>query len=379
MEADALFEKIDTASERLKFQYYEPMVFLYLLCVVLCYFAGFLILVFGEPLPSLGLFALGFLILLFIVYDGNRHRTVVSSIGIGGRPLYAPHTAIEWKHVEHIDVIPHGKTPSEFIFRGNNRYLWHDNHILSRKLTMDVIHSYIPDFDDWSVRQKLGWRKGVLVYTRPGSDDGLGQISETGRRVVDPYDDDMGHFATKEIVGSLSSDELLSQIKNDSECTKYTRWGNADSYFILFFTISFIVFIFIHVFYLAEGPQVVFLPLIIMVCLWIIVIWRIRQEIRKHGFYLSPLGIGAVEAFCDPRAIRWDHVEWVDVWLKDNRLHIVSFAGNQREIRIRNSIFHKRFEVEDIERYLPDYRTWTTSRDEDWFEGITRYRRTLEI
>ena len=375
MDAVTLFNRIDTAPERLKFQQYLPLVFMYLLIAFLSLVAGLLVLLFLEPLPSLLFFFLSLLFIFIVNYDGNSHRTVTSSLGIGGRPPFSYDTAIEWEHIEHIDVIPSKESPSEFVFRGNGRYLWHDNHSLGKKMTLEIINSYIPGFENWTTRQKIGWSEGVLVFSRPGSEK-IYPIDEKGRRQFDEFDDERGYLSSKEVAGSLSSEELLVEIKKDPELVKYGRWGNAGSVFLISILFTFTALAVLY-FLVEVNGFIAMLPVFIaMGVIWVLLSYWLVREVRKHGFFLSPTGIGVVEAFLEPRAIRWDHVEWIDVWIRDGRLHMLSVVGNLREIKIHNSFFHRRFEIEEMQRYLPGYESWQTYRSDDWFEGITRYRRT---
>lgn len=376
LDAAALFRKIDSNPERVKFMQFTPMVFMYLLISPLSLLAGFLVFLL-EPLPALIFFFIGFLFLLIVNLDGHMHRTVTSSLGIGGKPPFSYDTAIEWAHIEHIDVIPSKGKPAEFVFRGNGRYLWHDNQLLAKKMTLEIIASYITGFDDWTSRQKIGWNEGVLVYSRPGS-RGLGPADEQGRRPIDEYDDFIGYYSSKEIVDPLSSEELFYEVKNSPACVKHTRWGNAGIVFIMALSITLVALLVLHFFIQMNGFMASLPAYLILGIVWISIICWIVREVRKHGFFLSPIGIGALETFCEPKAIRWDHIEWIDVWIRKDGLHSVSIVGNQREIKIQNSFLHRRFELEEIEVYLPDFKSWQTSRSEDWIEGITRYRRTTK-
>lgn len=301
---------------------------------------------------------------------------MLSSQGVGTKGLWAGPEAIEWRHVEHFETHASGKKTEDVVFRGNNRVVWHSNSRFARTLNLEIVGQYIEGLSKWTRRPKLGWSTEVTVYSRPGSELQLAD-SAMGRRVIDEYDPDVGHFATREIPGSMSSDQLLEAIKEDPEHEKLRRFGNAGSVFILAVVFTAVALITLHPFVYIHGSEGVSLVLIVLAIIWMLLcIWIIR-EVRKHGFYLSPIGIAAVEPFIEKRAIRWEHIEWLDLWREDGRLRVVEFAGNQRVIRVENHAWHRRFDEPDIGRYLPNFLSWATDSHEDWKEGILRYRRTL--
>lgn len=79
---------------------------------------------------------------------------------------------------------------------------------------MESVTQYLPGFDEWQKRPKFGWREGTYIYSRAGSELVVPEGS-MGRRAVDEFDENIGYYSTREIVGSLESEELLDLIKND--------------------------------------------------------------------------------------------------------------------------------------------------------------------
>lgn len=368
-----LFMVLEADHDKRSFKQYTPIVHIYIVIVVLAIFAAFIAVFLSLELTAILLFTSLFFIGI-IRYEGRKYQTLVTNRGVGGIKPWSPFAAIEWHHIEHIEVHTKKNRVNEIVFRGNDRILWHDNSFLARRLTLEVVKQCFPSFDEWQYRPKLGWAEGTYIYSRPGSELVIPEGS-VGRRAVDEFDEDLGHYATTEIVGSLESEELLELIKKDPGHDKYGRLGNAGFVLVLSLTFTAVALLSIHPILLIHGWEVVMPAYAVMTIIWVMLaVWMVR-ETRRHGYYLSPIGIGAVESFMPVRAIRWEHVEWVDVWMDNGSLHLVEFAGNQRAIRIINQLWHREFTLADLESYLPVYKTWRSYRDDDWKEGVLRYRR----
>ncbi|TFF93939.1 hypothetical protein EU546_05580 [Candidatus Thorarchaeota archaeon] len=373
IESQELLRLLESDPDRESFKQYPPMTGFHIFTAMLAIIIGIFV-VFLFPLLSIMLYAVGILFGGIVVREGKKNETLLTPRGVGTKGLWTWPDAIEWQHVEHVETHSDGEKVKEVVFRGNNRIVWHDNSSLARSLDLDIVSHYVSDVYQWTKRKKLGWSADVVVYSRPGSEMQLNDV-EAGRRMVDEFDPDVGHYATKDILGSLSSEELLNVIRDDQDCEKLRRLGNAGTVFILAAIFTAIPLIALHPLVYEYGFAAAMPAFAVIGIVWLIILGWIAREVGKYGYYLSRTGIGAVETFTDIAAIRWSHIEWVDVWLKDDQLRVIEFAGNQRLVRIENHMWHRKLTITDVEKYLPHIMTWEKDRSEDWRQGILRYRR----
>ena len=374
MASDVLLQQLMDDPRSESFRQYPPIAGFHFFTSILAVSMG-AVLVFLNLLVSVTLYLVGILFFSITRRLGGRSSTILSPRGVGTKGLWTSPAAIEWQHVEHVEVHVSGIKIEDVVFRGNNRIVWHTNSRYGRTLNLDIVEKYIEEFSRWTARPKLGWSEQVTIYSRSASELQIDEFG-MGRRVVDQYDPDIGHYATREIPGSESPDDLLKAIRADPNHEKLRRLGNAGFVFFLAVVLTAIFLIVLHPFVYTDSFQAAAPSLIILGGIWVVIaLWMVR-EVRKHGFYLSPIGIAAVEAFADVSALRWEHVEWVDLWIDGGRLKVAELAGNQRVVRIQNHAWHRRFEVSDVQRYLPHFLSWEKDRGEDWIEDVTRYRRT---
>lgn len=110
-----LFEVLKEDPNRLSFKQYSPIVDMYFAILTLMIIAGFI-----TALVELGIAAfllLGSLVFAGIVrYEGRRYQTLVASRGIGGVKPFTPYAAIEWQHIEYVEIHMGEKKVNEIVF-----------------------------------------------------------------------------------------------------------------------------------------------------------------------------------------------------------------------------------------------------------------------
>jgi hypothetical protein len=306
-------------------------------------------------------------------YDTRRYATAMNSLGVGGKEPYNEPTAIEWNHVEHVEIRKEKERITWFIFHGNNRVLWHDNPKWFRKISLEVISRYIDDFDRWRPRQKIGCSKGATVYSSPLHDISLEDDSVI-RKEVDEFDPYHGHYATKEIHDSLGPEQLFRELEEDPKYEKFTRYASLDIFIGWVSWGSALCLLMLLIAFLSSSWDVVGVSLILLAILWISAgICRLDDRAR-NGFIISSIGVG-LRAEVSYTAIRWEHLEWIDVFGMDDAFHAIKFTGNRRTLALRNNRWSRKFTLLDLEKYFPEYKSWRKQRLNNRKHEVTRYRR----
>ena len=132
------------------------------------YFIGFLpILIFGSLCLCNG---------CCYAFERRNYGLVMNKIGIGWKSFR--NVAIEWEHVDHIEIWHRRNEISRIYIFGNERMIMHKNSRWSLKLTQKMIGSYIPDFSTWYVSREASWSEGIYRYSRVESNDSTGEVVE---------------------------------------------------------------------------------------------------------------------------------------------------------------------------------------------------------
>ncbi|MFX1439192.1 MAG: hypothetical protein ACFFFD_03010 [Promethearchaeota archaeon] len=110
-------------------------------------------------------------------YERRTDSIIINALGIGWKKYGI---AIEWSHVEWIDIGMKNGRIERIIFSGNRRSLFHDNDRLNTKFTLTHLHNYLPDFESWKASPMPGWPEHYSRHTRP---------RDTGNRSVHAAED----------------------------------------------------------------------------------------------------------------------------------------------------------------------------------------------
>ncbi|MHA1903494.1 MAG: hypothetical protein ACXADL_01860 [Candidatus Thorarchaeota archaeon] len=120
------------------------------------YFIGFLpIVIFGSLCLCNG---------CCYAFERKYYGLIMNSIAIGWRSFRD--VAIEWEHVDHIDIWHRDNDISRIHFFGNERIIMHKNSRWSRKVTLDLVEAYILDLSSWQIGREVSWSEGVYRYSR---------------------------------------------------------------------------------------------------------------------------------------------------------------------------------------------------------------------
>lgn len=121
-----------------------------------------------QPFLLLSLVLVTFLLVVLYYLEGKANPIITSTLGIGWREYGK---AIEWSHVEWIDIgIKDGKI-KRIIFSGNRRSLWYENAWLNTEFTRADLYKYVPDLDTWEDTPMPGWPDSYSRHTRPEASD----------------------------------------------------------------------------------------------------------------------------------------------------------------------------------------------------------------
>ncbi|MFW9888639.1 MAG: hypothetical protein ACFFER_10675 [Candidatus Thorarchaeota archaeon] len=97
-------------------------------------------------------------------FERRTESIIINALGIGWKKHGI---AIEWSHVEWIDIGMKNGRIQRIIFSGNRRSLFHDNDRLNTKFTLDVLYRYLPDFGSWRTSPMPGWPEHYSRHTKP--------------------------------------------------------------------------------------------------------------------------------------------------------------------------------------------------------------------
>lgn len=110
--------------------------------------------------------AIVLLILLFHSFLKFDERLIISPIGIV-RYIWGSPEAIEWQHIEFIDLVLEENEITQAEFYGNKRRIFCPSHAYRGRFTIDIIRNYIPDFDNWNRIRKERWEEEQVRFVRP--------------------------------------------------------------------------------------------------------------------------------------------------------------------------------------------------------------------
>ncbi|MHA2161038.1 MAG: hypothetical protein ACXABF_01360 [Candidatus Thorarchaeota archaeon] len=109
-------------------------------------------------------------------FEKIYYGLIMNNIGLAWRSFRD--VAIEWGHIESIDVWYKNDSISRIHFFGNERIIMHKNSRWSRKVTLDLICSYIPSFSNWHIGREPSWTEGTYRYSRFESKDSTDEAVE---------------------------------------------------------------------------------------------------------------------------------------------------------------------------------------------------------
>ncbi|MDF1538463.1 MAG: hypothetical protein P1Q69_06135 [Candidatus Thorarchaeota archaeon] len=177
---EALFEKIDNEpmAERLidkprlrwmaQHQGLSCIIFIIIFTGILYFaFSGFL----GREISSMlgfmlmGLGTLYFTLFMLSICWGGK-KLILNEIGIGKYSAIITQ-AIEWEHVDFIDITFDEGMIVGIQFFGNQRTLFFNQKKSAILFTLDMLQEHIPDFQEWMKSNKEEWGEETTRYTRP--------------------------------------------------------------------------------------------------------------------------------------------------------------------------------------------------------------------
>ncbi len=104
--------------------------------------------------------------LIFYGLCKGDEKLVMSPIGIA-RFTYGSPEALEWQHVEYVDLqFEEGKLV-QLEFFGNQRRIYCPSHRYKDKFTMNMIQAYLPHLDSWEKKTRNHWGPNHYRLVRP--------------------------------------------------------------------------------------------------------------------------------------------------------------------------------------------------------------------
>ncbi len=121
----------------------------------------------GGPFASLStIIAIILCCLIFYGFFKSDEKLIMSPIGVAryyfGRPV-----AIEWQHVEYIDMFSEENSLSVVEFFGNKRRVFCPDRHYKHLITIDNIRKYISDIDNWEKMKRDQWSEDTFRLVRP--------------------------------------------------------------------------------------------------------------------------------------------------------------------------------------------------------------------
>ncbi len=90
----------------------------------------------------------------------------MSPLGVA-RYIFGSPVALEWQHVEYIDVISDETSPLVTEFFGNKRRVFCPDRHYKHLITIDIIRKYISDIDNWEKMKRDQWPEDTFRLIRP--------------------------------------------------------------------------------------------------------------------------------------------------------------------------------------------------------------------
>ena len=138
------------------------VVFMFFLAIASTFSAMFLI-------PYSGLifaFVIFLFILMFYGMCKGDEKLVMSPIGIA-RFIFGSPEALEWQHIEYIDLSFEEDKLVQAEFFGNQRRIFLPRHRYKDKITMNKIRAYLPEIDTWEKKTRTHWGPDSYRLVRP--------------------------------------------------------------------------------------------------------------------------------------------------------------------------------------------------------------------
>lgn len=105
-----------------------------------------------------------FALMFYGMFKGDE-KLVISPVGIA-RYIFGSPEALEWHHVEYIDFHTDDTRPIPMEFFGNQRRIFCPEHKYKNRFSIDLVHQYIPNLDEWTKTTKNTWSEGTYRLTR---------------------------------------------------------------------------------------------------------------------------------------------------------------------------------------------------------------------
>ena len=105
-------------------------------------------------------------ILMFYGMCKSDEKLVMSPIGIA-RFIFGSPEALEWQHVEYIDLTFEKDILVQVEFFGNKRRIFCPSHRYKEKFSLESIRKYLPHLDDWKKKTRDQWPEDTFRLVRP--------------------------------------------------------------------------------------------------------------------------------------------------------------------------------------------------------------------
>jgi hypothetical protein len=207
--------------------------------------------------------------------------------------------------------------------------------------------------------------------------EGTYGLDEEEIQEISEFDEDLGYLKTRMFLESMKSKDLIDIIEKDPQHDTFHQYGTSTG--LLCAQIPVIVLL--SSFIIIGGVTRLFEPSEFLevslalggIMLLFVLCGAGRYYLEKRTQYIvaNERGIGWKEYSV---AIEWDHVQWVDIGIKKEKIDRVIFSGNRRQIWVDNYLISTEITLADIYKYLPDLERWEKSPMQGWPDRFTRYR-----
>ncbi len=197
----------------------------------------------------------------------------------------------------------------------------------------------------------------------------------------DPDSD--GTPPTKKIEHSLSSEELIKEIKMDKKCSMFKESSAnliSGIFGFLFFSFVGLALTAYAIMDIVQEPATFFENgILIMMSVVVLLLAGGGIYIYKiNTLFTSKKGIGHTHHKFADCAIQWEHISHIAIDEKDNDIYMMWIHGNRRKIIFQNPWWsRKRFTYSELKRYLPNLDLWVVSQQKNSRRKVVRYRRNI--
>jgi len=313
----------------------------------------------------------------FLYYLDHSHKyfkTFVSEFGIAKDTKWED-GALPWEKIQYIEIKHKGDDIDLILFRSGLLKLGYRNSHFVTRLSLEIINEYVGGIERWQMFEDL--KENIettdidILYMHPDIDK-----SEGLKKLEDVHlmewigEQDYDAEKTKEHASAKSDDELYELILDDSQCEYLLDSGTLSR--ILGksnVTLALLIVTLVSLIYgVFAGPYSILVFSLVGV-LFILILYGVFKN--GETLVASPIGIARFY-FGSPVAIEWQHVEYIDIYLRENNPEPFEFFGNKRRVFCPEHWYKGLVSMDMMRKYISNLDEWKKTKRDTWDENTYR-------